>query len=1125
MNDATDSQLQAFFKEFTKFTKQADAHWPLSNERKKKHKDTQIHYDFVSIVTKEDYDNRSNKALIDSFFLLYNDPDSIFSTGSQYPEESEIRSEICKLVRLESALLDKRKQCTLLLFGYDKSDPQKTLVGLVGYYFPESHSMLIQTIVMAGNLLGAKRQIKTGVSEKLTERGKRILMKYDASQQKVLGWLLTYRNKQERGGKAGLYHLVDRIERAGLVGMAGNNKKVPSDNVLGVFHEALNPALVFEGKDNLTPEEEAKILSRQRAATKSLLAFHKAEARFLRFAYRCPSKAGYGNNENRKYFLLTFPQTPRTPNYLTVSTRIVMAFIVDYHRSVHPAYVAFKEDIRRCWDFEPGVESEVTGFIDDFGKNPIVANAHSLFKNRFTPYATDIYLHNVPMQEQPRFSFRRASIGFEIIVDEDYFEPKGLDPYHYTIPPFGKSSGLMRAWRMVKNWLVKEDVIESKPLYCPVAHSGETDLFAYKYQSEPPYFTRYYGLRTSRITVEFPSYFEFTSEGRAETFYVLPESLQSPTRFEEVSEDSPFPYFMYSIKMNACVSYTYFLNSAVRVWHLVLKPDEELATGINELEIIKLMKFFSGSQEHENEEHRQNLVRKIKFSVDGQPVAVDYGESEPDNLIKLLYDLTKITYVTSGKRAKFRPMEKGDEVVSLRNLKSGVLEIDTGDVNPQRNRASREDSKSNFLGFYGNPDAPDLSVEERNKIRTRVQELYKNLYDDDIQMGDESIAFSVDEYANYVFKSFCGICLGIFDYGRMGLQEVDDTLVPLPDSKTEKSFMVIHRGVLAMLGHGDDVMDTFWNTLGINAYLLIPSAVLAHNDFVSRDAERRLNKMLADLRFDKTDPSISKLLSERNFIDDLLNDDLLGNVFQYKTEQELYEEGMARRGIAERIRDGRSKLEQLDKLIITKQEERRNRAQKFIQVILSLLSLVSLYTPLRDLYVDEVGYTYEVKELASTATVVDPKLANVTEKEGMYSGNAFFTKRSDPFNPINRRLKHHKDGLIIFFEKTGSFTEWLLIGDGRYPAREMPVEIRIESEKQKYQVEWPQLFSNLPMAVKQWLFPKNALDAAHHQIFVVLVIVLAYSIVTLLTAPGAMLQRFWRRRYNNRRRLPGNRSK
>ncbi|MBO0949204.1 hypothetical protein [Fibrella forsythiae] len=1097
MEQSLRAEFLSFFQKFSDFSDRAVKHWPLATSASEADEDVEIGYEFKAIVTQDAFDADDNRLLIDSFFA------ELYASGRPFNgAATRTRKEIREAMvanDLSRPIADTAGQSfqahTFLLIGYIPNEEiVRARAGCVMQYFHQSQTVFIESIWLASVLqqhirsIGEIELVVDGLESEDAEIDEKILQRNrEQNRQTVLSWMLTYR-KPERNQQSALLELL---------------KNYNTYSITGVFLEVQNPielATIHQDNENLLIQ-----------AAKRLAAFHAIEARYIKFAYERPDRLS-GAIGDRSCFLLTLPQMQRKSGELAIDSAVVMKFIVDYGKwLLHGKYdnERYEKDLKTCNQFRPNKETPMVGLQN--GADAIARNNKSLFKNRLSEHNTFLYLHSIPRLEEPRFTYRRSSVGFEILVDEDYFEPVGLDPYHNMAPAEPKRTPLgQKAAILWKEWNPPKHGIP-KALYCPVAHSGETDLFAYKYQADPPYYTRYYDIKEADVQVEFPSHFEFTSEGRMENFYQLPKTADQLKQVKEsIEAGDALPQFTHQIRMEACVSYTYFLKSAVRVWHLVLKPT---SGDVSELEIIKLMRFFSGSQEHENEEERRKSVRRIKFSVEkdneqptnrklkpanafqrfvenklpyfkfqpkifyydeteqkiqrwawriktfGQIIfwiglgafilcvllfslpswlektfncspigtfpakrmtptmrAVDNGwnwsnvllsavywsigllvlrtvwrwlfstiaeliqticqtlvnlakrlfilpeekkltQEKPDNLIQLLYDLTGVHYEQNNNAQFHRQMNEADQIVSLRNVRSGVVEIDTGDVSPEPEDADKKNADAtSFLGFYNNLTYPKPpTVRERNKIRTQVKELYKKLYEGDIQIENAPEPFTAEEYADYVFKSYCGICLGIFDYDRMSFQEIDDTLVPLADSKTEDSFMVIHRGVLAMLGHDDDVMDTFWNTLGTNAYLLIPSAVLAHNDMVSRDADTRLDQLLKNLREGRSRLSVRQLNLERNHIDDLLNDDVLGNVFQYKTEQEIYEQGMIRRGIAERIKDARSKLEQLEKLINEKHEAGSTRYQRRITFLASLVGIFSFYEYVRDYFQNELA--------------------------------------------------------------------------------------------------------------------------------------------------------------------------
>jgi hypothetical protein len=979
MNTELYAQADSFFKDFNNISRRLDKHFPPPEKSGDSVELDKNEFEFVCITTREEL--RQHEKLTDNFFINLWQKDRCFFSGVK--NGRKLKEEILSQIPEEGS---SAPVCTFLIIGFRPSgaidiDKEIPLVGSIVHYFTASRTMLVESIWMATQFPDIERE-PNGEKENEKEPAEAPKMK-KCTQEIVLSWLLTYNGplsvrledvysssgkKLPRKRTSGLHRLVDKIEGgtihapgAMLIRQEVRNEKLflkevtTKNRIVGIFHETTDPMYlsVEKGKDG---ESEAIYQSN------ILRKFHRAQARYIKFNYQQP-----WNEEIKKYLLFTFPQVVKRPDYITIESGIVMSFIVDYARYLNPEYDSdlvkeirinaregkleresrYLRDLNDCKKFETSLPPSLTGFSGN-RKDFIPENSASLYENRETDHDTVTYLYSVPRIEQPRFSYKRASISFEIVVDEDYFKPVGLhfDHLEKNHDTFGSK-------------LDDDKERKDGPFFCPLIHSTETDLFAYKYQSSPPFVSRNYSSRLQPIIVSFPSRSKFISEGRKESYFRLPESRRAGSHQTEVQQ-KPWDQY-YHVKMLAGVSYTYFSKSSVRVWHIVVRPYDDTAAmdcQISELEIIKLMRFFSGSQEFIDEDDRRETMSKIKFDVITDKKTEDETASfseatenkERDNLIGLLTKLTGVYYndAESGKK-EIDLLPQADRKVTLRNVTSGVIEIDTGGVTPIPHNYSDKGKSGeerydadDFLGFYDSSESRNLGPNERNDIREMVRKFYENLNENKIKSGPEGEDFSVEDYADYVFKAYCGMSLGIFDYDRMGIQEIDDTLVPLPNSQTEESFLVIHRGVLAMFGYEDDVLESFWQTLAMNPYVLIPSAVLAHNDIVSRDVETRLDVLLQEANKDKPRFSITRIIEDRNYADNLINDNILGNVFQYKTEQELYEEGMNRRGIDQRIKDCRLKLDQLDKLIENLHQKRTKRYQRGVQVLLTIVGVFNV---------------------------------------------------------------------------------------------------------------------------------------------------------------------------------------
>ena len=154
-------------------------------------------------------------------------------------------------------------------------------------------------------------------------------------------------------------------------------------------------------------------------------------------------------------------------------------------------------------------------------------------------------------------------------------------------------------------------------LFRSITHSFETDLFAYSHQSDPPYYTRCFNFPVfSKVIVRFPQKQEFVSEGRRETSYVIDDNRYDrkgkiKTIKRKLDNGIIIEETFKEIELNIFLNYTYFFKSEIRVWHLIFTSEED--NGISEVDIIKLSKLFSGSQENKTEKDKRDSLLNIKF--------------------------------------------------------------------------------------------------------------------------------------------------------------------------------------------------------------------------------------------------------------------------------------------------------------------------------------------------------------------------------------------------------------------------------------------------------------------------------------------------------------------------------
>jgi GNAT superfamily N-acetyltransferase len=603
-----------------------------------------------------------------------------------------------------------------------------------------------------------------------------------------------------------------------------------------------------------------------------LAKFYKLGGRRFPFRYcQPPLEEGLGKVDN--LFLCIFPAL--TGHQFVIETAVVLEFLAEFYdglKEFHPMFehdpAVFDRDLALAYSYSHAGKpiTELHFELPELEKM-----CRDIAQNEYEGLSGYIYLKELPRQENPKLEFQRASVCLEFVVDESYFEPLGFDANN---PGNGD--------------------------YCIVTHSFETDLFAYSYQNAPWFFTRCYNFNdVEKVSIFFPPAFDFVSEGRQETFF-LPGKQGCGTR---------------EVEVNVFLNFTYFKKSKIRIWHLVLTSDED--SPLNEYDIIKLTKFFGGVQESKNLEAKYEALRAVQFYV------------PEDKQLYTLYDLfERLTHV----RYQLRPeaAQQNDAIharqvllpdgsVHLRPelmdcLKSGIVQIDTEFCNHINMKSAAQAAE--FQVILSNLFEKFSGAEEGKKATAEgIQATYKHRRE-----------------AEYVFEAFCGITLGILDYSRMGYEEVSDTL--LPRSPTNSSFLTINRGVMTSFGFDDTVLASSWRTIGINPYLIVPSAVLAHNEYVSIDAENKMLKIhgfIEECRqknLNVTKAKIRELEESTLQLQSLLDIDFVPNVFQYPTEQDLYNYGMTHRGILERMRRTKAYLQEAGQFIRDKNEQINQEQQE-----------------------------------------------------------------------------------------------------------------------------------------------------------------------------------------------------
>lgn len=165
-------------------------------------------------------------------------------------------------------------------------------------------------------------------------------------------------------------------------------------------------------------------------------------------------------------------------------------------------------------------------------------------------------------------------------------------------------------------------------------------------------------------------------------------------------------------------------------------------------------------------------------------------------------------------------------------------------------------------------------------------------------------------------KLICGIALGIFDFNRMNIPEIMDTVRPF--NETEDSFMIMSRGNLLKIEILDSEDAAALSEILISPYMLIPSVALAFNDLL-------LNKLKCYL--DKSWPWIK--LGKYRFE---LGRDYLSGIFQYPSEEAIVDVGNQQRSLTKRYNE-------LERDMTTIENQVSKRSTLVMETLLAFLTL------------------------------------------------------------------------------------------------------------------------------------------------------------------------------------------
>ena len=438
------------------------------------------------------------------------------------------------------------------------------------------------------------------------------------------------------------------------------------------------------------------------------------------------------------------------------------------------------------------------------------------------------------------------------------------------------------------------------------------------------------------------------------------------------------------------------------VWELVITNDIDNTNNtkipLTEFEIIQLSKFFSGKQEKSNIKLNFSKIdsrQKDKASQSKQEdgISKDNQEEISIEIIKILNDLVDTKPSIYDVHAGTIQIDtKNIEILGKKNKNEELEEPSYYDYEPLFIEENNDNDEANESGKYklgyctresrikslleeylkDNVDNIDLMNEIYFKTRATEEaisnlEIYRNaryFHFDDSFTGFED-RYNENAFMKYFFDTMCGIALGIFDYGRMGYEEVTDTISPLNESATDKAMIIMKRNTIFSLCHNNSVYESSIATIGISPYLIIPNSILVYNRIQAEQSKEFFDNVFSLTKDDisnkdflvarenaKNSLGISNnelyqlLLVLRKRIETYLDKVNIPNVFNYGTEREIYDTGMNDRGIEESISQIKGTKNELDESIKDILEIRQSIFENLTTIFLGILSFVGLWDPI-----------------------------------------------------------------------------------------------------------------------------------------------------------------------------------
>jgi hypothetical protein len=300
-------------------------------------------------------------------------------------------------------------------------------------------------------------------------------------------------------------------------------------------------------------------------------------------------------------------------------------------------------------------------------------------------------------------------------------------------------------------------------------------------------------------------------------------------------------------------------------------------------------------------------------------------ETAPESILNE-YDVLKLIKLWEGGESLRNPRAEDSSKWLVFRLKSGD-ELDLAEIAEKlldgreevMKRETREGGSGHVVVGTVQLMSSFCDPEEPCSLRNALRDLRR-----------EQVPVGGAEKTQQQLRAVGGFVQGLIDFTEIDQEELRDVLVPLDDSPL--AAVTVQKGTLLSLAADDRALTVTRDWTAVSPYLLLPHAVLVHDEACLRLAG---NSAVSG-------GSLRALVDRRTLVAQLLDEAFVGNVFHYPSERKLYDSAYASRGLDRLEQRARARLGELEQEIARLTDERRGMAEDLLALLVLILTVVTV---------------------------------------------------------------------------------------------------------------------------------------------------------------------------------------